>query len=370
MHTIKNDLDGSNYSAPQWQDNSAPLNGTADDAGDKHYPLCYTRNTTASVAVLLVAVPALPSGTTLITSGKVEIRGKGTSLPSYSMPATVATSDATGISVAATALSSAFPNTVYCYAPPVGIQWDYSNDGGTTWTNAGVTSHKVYVTLDNPATPNLYQTVLETGCIAAQGKSSVNDVVSAVVSAFTSLKVKRAADGTIMQYWGPVATPDPGIFTTESLISHADGRCGAWQNFLIDVLKAQNIPSQAILVQDKQPTSVPAGLTFGPADSALAVYQSIPAQGNPTPAYKFIDHAVVEIPSIPAFAVNVYDPSYGKVYSFSNLAASQQAWEDTAVDYYMYVYVDSNGNYLRDPNPHPDPKGTRETAFFNMQANS
>jgi hypothetical protein len=172
-----------------------------------------------------------------------------------------------------------------------------------------------------------------------------------------------------MQYWGPVATPDPGIFTTGSLISHADGRCGAWQNFLIDVLKAQNIPSQAILVKDVQPASVPTGLTFDPAHSSLAVYKYIPAQGNPNPAYFFVDHAVVEVPSVPAFAMNVYDPSYGKVYSYGNLAASQQAWEDTAVDYYVDAYTDANGRIVYS-NPYPDPKGTRETQFFNTKPNS
>ena len=373
-HVVKDDITGNDDSAPQWQDNSPVLNGTADDSGDKHYPLCYTRNTTASVAVVLVAVPSVPGGTTLITSGQVKIRGKrtNTNLPNYTLPATVAASDATGVSIAATPLSLPFPNTVACYIPPLGFQWDYSNDGGTTWRNAGLTDHKIYITLGVPATPNLYQTVLETGCIAAQGKTDVNDVVSAIANAFTPLNVKRVADGKTMQYWGPIASPpNPGIFTTGDLLHSADGRCGAWQNFFIDVLKAQNIPSQAILIEDKGPASVPAGLTFYPGGSALAVYQSIPAQGNPTPAYLFTDHAVVEVPTVPSLASYVYDPSYGKVYTSSTLSASQQAWEDTAVDYYLYAYTDnSSGRVITDSTPHPDIKGIRETVFSYTKPNS
>ncbi len=371
-HVVKDDITGNDDSAPQWQDNSPVLNGTADDSGDKHYPLCYTSNTTASVAVVLVAVPSVPSGTTLITSGQIKVRGKRTytNLPNYTLPATVATSDATGVSIAATPLSLSFPNAIACYVP-LGFQWDYSNDGGATWKNAGLTDHKIYITLGDPATPNLYQTVLETGCIAAQGKTDVNDVVSAIANAFTPRKVKRAVDGKIMQYWGPIASPpNPGIFTTGDLLHSADGRCGAWQKFFIDVLKAQNIASQAILIEDKGPASVPAGFTFYPEGSALAVYQSIPAQGNPTPAYLFTDHAVVEIPTVPSLASYVYDPSYGTVYTSSTLPASRQAWEDTAVDYYLYAYINSSGKVITDSTRYPDNKGIRETVFSYTKPNS
>ncbi len=178
-HTVKNDLDGSDFNAPQWQDNSTPSNGSADDAGDRNYPLCYTRNTTASVSVVLVPVPTLPNGASLITNGDVKIKANAAGTAQYSVPATVATVDSTGVSAGTTAsgaipLSAAFPNTVFCYIPPILFQWFYSSDEGVTWTSAGVSDHKVYVTLGDPITTNLYQTVLETGCKSAQGEFDPN----------------------------------------------------------------------------------------------------------------------------------------------------------------------------------------------------
>ena len=45
-----------------------------------------------------------------------------------------------------------------------------------------------------------------------------------------------------MEYWGSYASvepPQPGVFTPDGLIEHADGRCGAWAYFFLDVLRAQ-----------------------------------------------------------------------------------------------------------------------------------
>ncbi len=72
-HIVKNDLDGTSCNAPQWQDNSVvKSDGSVDDSKSLCYPLCYTRNTTASVSALLVTVPSVPVGSTLLTSGQFQ----------------------------------------------------------------------------------------------------------------------------------------------------------------------------------------------------------------------------------------------------------------------------------------------------------
>ena len=58
------------------------------------------------------------------------------------------------------------------------------------------------------------------------------------------------------------------------------------------------------------------GNEFAPIDN-----QGIEGQGNPNPKGRFTDHAVVE------YGGKYYDPSYG-----SDVFASQQAWEDAALD--------------------------------------
>ncbi len=375
-HTVKNDITEDDYSAPQWQDNSPVLNGTADDSDDKNYPLCYTSGTTASVAVVLAAVPSIPSGTSLITSGQLEIRAKrtNTNLPNYTLPATLATSDATGVSIGATSLSIPFPNTVACYTPPLGIQWDYSSDGGTTWKNAGVSSHKIYVVLAaNP--PSTVQTVLETACAPAAGALSPADALPLIWGAFTTRSIKRASDGTVMQYWGLYSIQEPdrdNFFNKEGLIKHADGRCGSWADFFIAVLAAQNVKAEVTgIVPAATPPDAPSGYRYDNFEE-FDVSPSHGAQGNNSPKNNFHDHAVVKITDVPGLTTTgdgasplttVYDPSYG--YSAPmpgpGRIPSQQKWEDDSIQQYMFYYI-SGTSSIRTIHI-DDPKGSAETIW-------
>ncbi len=377
-HTVLNDKDGSSYSAPQWQDTSTPP-GSGTAGSIQALPLCYTQGTTASVSVSLAPVPAIPSGSTLITSGQVKIKGTSANSiapgqPNFNLPATAATVDTTGVSISATPLANAFPTTV-AYISNIAIQWNYSNDGGTTYQTGGVSNHKVYVTLGDPLTKNLYQTVLETGCQSANGDSDPIKVIADIAKLFSGLVVKRAVDGKAMQYWGPIASPKPGIFDTAGLIKNADGRCGAWSGFLSDVFGAQSIEATPSNIWTTDPTPSIPGWTYVPAqpdtpNHGLDVYPANPAQSNKQPAFRFDGHAVVKISAIHGIPVNpaasspyttIYDPSYGKTYAANSMPAAEQSWEDASVQDYWWHFQDQDG-MDRFPIVN-DNKNQRETIF-------
>ncbi len=313
----------------------------------------------------------MPTGSTLLTSGLVKIRGTGVTTPNYGMASTAATVDTTGLSVSSVPLSAAFPNTVCCYIPPVQIQWDYTNDNGTTWANAGISSHKIYVTLADPnATANLFQTVLETGCKAAKGDSSSATTASDIWSIFPGLNVKRAGDVNGMQYWGPIARVFPGIFDTAGLLKNADGRCGAWASFLVDVLGAQNITAvNAGILPTMPPPTLAPGWTFVASQQdfpqpnhGIDIYTTHPAQSNNSPAYHFDGHAVVKITGLSGVpGATVYDPSYGRSYPGLSIPTSEQNWENDAVQDYWWHCLDAQGNDRI--STVTDPKGSRETKF-------
>ncbi len=356
-----------------------PLNGVVTDTGDKSYPLCYTQGTTASVAVLLAPVPAIPSGSTLITSGQVKIKGTSANSispgqPNFNLPATAATVDTTGVSISATPLANAFPTTV-AYISNIAIQWNYSNDGGTTYQTGGVSNHKVYLTLGDPLTTNLYQTVLDVGCRNATGKSKASDVVDAIWSDFhNSLSTGvKDANGKPMKYW-PDGYATPGLFYTKDLITQKKGRCGSWAEFFRDILRAQAIGadiygielrSEIKPVASVAPPGYPQYLSSnsdGSPGDGFYTDPKHPAQGNSGPSVTYgqggaglpvqwYDHAVVSLTpgTKGAIAVDgpastsIYDPSYGYVALKSTFPDAQVQWEADSIPGYWSLYTNGSG---------------------------
>lgn len=237
---VTEDNGAATYDAPHWQDNSSPSNGDANDSSDHHYPVCFVRNSTMSLSAKLTLDPApSPSGTYLIRGQ--ELTGH------YGVPQTPATLNGSNLTISSVPAANALPNTVG-YFSPMQFTWQYSDDNGKTWYDAGDSDNRVYVTSGSPVSgATLYETVLETACKSAQGKATDADVVAGIWSAFASRSIKRKAvdghnvpDGTLMTYWLPAATD---CQTLAGMLTGKDGEgsCVAWSQFLDDAIKAQGI---------------------------------------------------------------------------------------------------------------------------------
>ncbi len=173
-----------------------------------------------------------------------------------------------------------------------------------------------------------------------------------------------------MQYWGVIASAFPGIFNTTGLVENADGRCGAWSNFLVDVLGSQNIAAVQANIFPTMPAPVlPLGWRYVTAaqdapnfNHGIDVYQGHSGQSNSFPEYRFNGHAVVKITGLSGTpSTTVYDPSYGKSYVGLTMPVSEQNWEDDSVNDYWWHCLDANGD--NQYQTIPDPKGSRQTVF-------
>ena len=196
---------------------------------------------------------------------------------------------------------------------PMTIKWSYA--AATTnqplkFAYAGTSTNKIYVSLREPTADTLTLTTVHIACANAVGMSADSNIVQAIWQNFSSLNVKRQSDGSILGYW---LTPDPqGGGDSFSLILYSDGTCGSWANLFLDAQKVHNIIG-----------STNWGIYPPSGFQEIGIYTNLPAQGNPNPPARFIDHNVVE------WSGAIYDPSYGKVFS------SKLDWEDKSVSFYF-----------------------------------
>ncbi len=101
-----------------------------------------------------------------------------------------------------------------------------------------------HVTLGDPITTPLYETVLLIGTRNADGKSTAATAVTAIWGDFQSLNVQRA-DTVTMRYWNPVA----GVCQSIDVMladAIANGSCIAWSQLFNRALKAQGIAGSQI----------------------------------------------------------------------------------------------------------------------------
>jgi len=242
---VTEDNGAATYDAPHWQDNSSPSNGDANDSSDHHYPVCFVRNSTMSLSAKLTLDPTpSPSGMYLIRGQ--ELTGH------YGVPQTPATLNGSNLTISSVPTNNPLPNTVG-YFSPMQFTWQYSDDNGKTWYDAGDSDNRVYVTSGSPVSGAiLYETVLETACKSAQGKATDADVVAGIWSVFTSRSIKRkpidghnVSDGMLMTYWLPA---DPTCQSLAGMLvnPNGEGSCVAWSQFLDDAIKAQGIKDSHI----------------------------------------------------------------------------------------------------------------------------
>jgi len=347
--------DGSlGYSDPHWQDNSNPLDGDAQDAGDRRYPVAYIRSLegTPSVMRMGAKIKVEPAGAFALGA---KIRGEGPGEIDFQNDATL---DGNELTMQNTDAAVPLADTVDVF-DPLRIEWSVSRDGGQTWCPAGASENPVYVTLGDPVSAGLggsnrRHTLFRNSCRDAQGATTQEQVLAGVWSDFADRVVMRAE---------PDANGDPvqltyyanwfcGNITTNALLSSGDGQCGAWASFMLDMLRAHGIDyadeyvlfrysnsdfpnpaNRGFLVKDwnfalgggisghAQLTYLnlpPAGADWPGIVNSTYVWRfppevtdatGVPGQGTVNPASFFSNHQVVRINGV------YYDPSYGNTYN-------------------------------------------------------
>jgi hypothetical protein len=221
------------------------------------------------------------------------------------------------------------------YYNPMTIQWEYSDDDGSTWHSAGFSANQFYVTL--AATQDrVYHTLAHIACRNSKGLTNRDVAFGRIWDEFKDRYVQRV-DGTLLKYYANEA-PAGGLFT-EGLLLKADARCGAWGNFFRDTCSVQDITTTCCEVKplDKEEdtftiknmawgTKYPDG-KYNYLWSEMKKLRGIPGQGVATPASKrFDNHALVKKDTV------LYDPSYG-----GEPYATLLLWEQSAVWSFNHV---------------------------------
>ncbi|MFA5780111.1 MAG: hypothetical protein WC947_08225 [Elusimicrobiota bacterium] len=345
-HVVTADDGSGDYDAPHWQDNSSPIDGDADDPGDRKYAVAFTRNTKMKVSVKFFIKP--PS----VFSGITKVKGDGPG--NLDFPETDATLSGNELTIANVECSNAFVDEIDIF-DPMEIAWKVSPDGGNTWFDAGTNKNQCYITWKDPTT-TVYHTAVHIGCKIADGMKEPltdADVCYKIWDAFTGCNVKRALlDGTSLYYYKSFLIEK---YTTEELLRNADGQCSAWARFFIDTMSDQGIDHTNDLIYFEaietdgfliKNWSFDAGT--GISGNTDYPYLNIPdppykrdteykwkfaevkdqigisGQGpNANPASLFTNHKMTK------FDGKYYDPSYGVTYN------TNEEFEDGAIDAYF-----------------------------------
>jgi hypothetical protein len=358
-HQLQSDKADVIYDAPHWVD--ANGNGTATrTGGERNYPVAFTRNTKPHIGVKFYA-PVLPQAQV------IEI--KASSAQGLQLPPTSVQPAADGsITLQPTPVSNNLSNSIQFHNADDNtafkIDWEI-RIANTAWASIGSTKHTVYITMADPIETAINlknETLFNLGCRNAKGLgSSAQAVVDAIYKDFQDdrdvQRVKPSSaelDGKPLQYWGKGL---PTADTTQGLLNLADGQCGAWGKFFIDVLRTQGIDATLIqlkpdialdLIAFQTAFSAAFGISNAGAniENTPAIFvrdwkyeetrpplpnqnlspfhwvedDGIKAQGNDNPICRFADHAIVQFNSF------YYDPSYGATRS-----NSLEQYEDKAL---------------------------------------
>jgi len=121
------------------------------------------------------------------------------------------------------------------------VVWKY-NLNGTQQPNteAGTSTNPIYVTLRNPTTTELFHTVLEHAC-SPGGATTDAQVISNSWSKFSSRTTKNHAGENLHYYKPNIAFAANQNFTVGDLLKNKNGRCGAWADFFMAVLRANGV---------------------------------------------------------------------------------------------------------------------------------
>jgi hypothetical protein len=161
-----------------------------------------------------------------------------------------------------------FPLHVVNYLDKFTIRWSFTKnplcltDPDATsieWTYIGESKNPLYLTYATPikgttlASPAIggfldeattfFKSSLHISCLAASGKSTENDVVNSIYSAFQNRCVSKEGSNNCMKYWGPKVNFCNNIY---QMLKYEDGHCGEWALFFNDMIKIHGISGSKV----------------------------------------------------------------------------------------------------------------------------
>ena len=211
------------YSAPHW----TPTNSS---------PVLYVANTTGAVtAVFAVAAP------TNFACSQLYVRGDGSG--GLNIPATTCT--VAGVTATLTAnFAAPFANQVG-FLNPLTINWKCSGDG-INFYDAGSSTNPVYVTLTNPATANLFRTVVHLAC-SNPGATTSNTAVANTWALFAGRNVTTWGGTNLIYYQAGISWAN-NVTNVAGLLSTGNGQCNAWRELLESAWLANGVNSEMATV--------------------------------------------------------------------------------------------------------------------------
>ena len=232
---IKKDDGSLDYTEPHWQDNSSPLDGDADDAGDRKYPVAYQSSGAGWDSYMNVSVRIDVAPAEAFSASQV--KADNTSGYGFSDDGAV-TGSYLQFNSGARQCDEKFDAERVQYLNPLVLAWKVSLDGGTKWFDVAESKNIIYVSWKEPTASPLYETPLMIGCNMAQNQTSQSAIVSAIWSEFTDRAVSRV-DGMQMKYWSGGNSPQRIM----GMLAHpnGDGSCIAWSQLLHWCMKSQGL---------------------------------------------------------------------------------------------------------------------------------
>jgi hypothetical protein len=215
------------------------------------------------------------------------------------------------------------------------IPWEFSIDGGQTFVNLGTSTNQLYSLLPTPlggVAREVRHTSVHVSTVAARDRITEEGVLLAVWNEFADRSVRKA----------PVKAGDPpgpelvythNNFATDNFKKFflgVEGTCQSWSRFLADALALHGIESQVMDImtnnaEDVRPAPTDAADRY---DKVGGIFVGlVPAQGSGGAVYTertFNFHSVLVVSSRPA---EIFDPSYGRLWSGTTLADALRAWE-------------------------------------------
>lgn len=168
----------------------------------------------------------------------------------------------------------AFPEQQVRYFEQFRIRWEWSSSGDEngTWTQAGMSDNRLYVTYRKPLKSQpFFYTCLHLGCTEANNATNEAAVVAAVQAKFASRCLTRVDDAqnNCLKYWGdPLRTRQNRgldcLLENASGADFEDGRCQEWTEFFEETLAVQGISGNRVTALAYNPAN-----TVGLFDNAL-----------------------------------------------------------------------------------------------------
>jgi hypothetical protein len=286
-------------------------------------PLCFTRGTQVKMMAEFEVTTAPTEDET------VSFRAQHADFGTVTADLKVGNGD-TWVTTPEMTSTSALPNTVK-YVAAWTINWEHTLQDGS-WSGAKSSINPLYLTLKDPLM-DVYFTLLDISCVAADGKASDDDLVNFSFVPFTTHTddgngFPRKGDGLLMSYYktGVNTAADDTTYTPKGMLGspEATGRCGGWAALLQHMWKIHGVTTsnQRWFVRALNPDLADMEKRFlvkninfaGPAalfgryrytGSAALKLNGVPGQGKRNPQFDFGDHVVVK------YGGQIYDPSYG-----------------------------------------------------------